>query len=54
VLALARSVEQGMELYAQSLAERGGDGGEFLRELEERVAQAKAETCRVVKKLIRA
>src|SRR5215510_4049867 len=41
-LALARPVPQGVELRAQRLAHRGCDGDEFLRELEERVAQASA------------
>ena len=44
-LALARPVEQGVALCAPGLADRGGDGREFLRELEERVPQAEAETC---------
>src|SRR5262249_30021514 len=43
-LALARPVEQGVELRAQRLAHWGRDGHEFLRELEERVAQAGAHT----------
>src|SRR5262249_40193975 len=41
--ALACPVPQGVQLGAERLAERGRDGGEFLREFEERVAQASAE-----------
>src|SRR6266446_130642 len=36
-LALARSVQQGMELGTECLTDRGRDGHEFFRELEERV-----------------
>jgi len=42
--ALACPVEQGVELGAQGLADRGGEGGEFPRELIECVAEAGAET----------
>ena len=38
-------VQQGVELCLEGLTDRGRDGHEFLRELEERVAQAGAETC---------
>ena len=44
-LALARPVEQGVELRAERLTHRRRDRHQFLRELEERVAQADAETC---------
>ena len=44
-LALARPVEQGVELRAQGLADRGRDGHKFLRELIERVAQTVTEAC---------
>jgi len=44
-LALARSVPQGVELCAECRTDRRRDGDQFLRELQERVAQAEAETC---------
>jgi hypothetical protein len=40
MLALPCPVQQGVELGAQGLAHRGRDRHQFLRELEERVAQA--------------
>src|SRR5262245_27435239 len=43
--ALACAVQQGVELCAQGLAHGRRDGDEFLRELQERVPQAEAETC---------
>src|SRR5438552_19115466 len=43
-LALARPGEQGVELRAERLAHWRRDGGQFLRELDERVAQADAQT----------
>jgi hypothetical protein len=43
-LALTRPVQQGVELGAQGLADRGGDGGEFPRELIDRMAEAEAKT----------
>src|SRR5712692_4976448 len=43
-LALSRPVEQGVELRAEGLAHWRSDRSKFLRELVERVAQAKAET----------
>src|SRR5712691_2162229 len=42
-LALACPVQQGVELGAQGLADRGGDGGQFLRELIERVTETVAK-----------
>src|SRR5215813_6298730 len=41
---LTRPVQQGVELGAQGLADRGGDGGEFPRELIDRMAEAEAKT----------
>jgi hypothetical protein len=41
--ALSGPVPQGVELGAERLTERGRDGHEFLREFEERMAQAGAE-----------
>src|SRR5262249_17935235 len=43
-LALSCSVQEGVELRAERLTERGRDGGEFLREFEECVAQTGAQT----------
>src|SRR5215831_3805436 len=43
--ALSRPVQEGVELRAQGFAYRGWNRCQVLREFEERVAQAEAETC---------
>ena len=44
-LALSRPIEQGVELRAQGLADRGRARRQFLRELIDGMAQAVAEAC---------
>src|SRR5262245_48923395 len=43
--ALSRPVQQGVERRAEGFAHRGWDRRQFLRQLEERVAQAVPEAC---------